>query len=56
MESSKEFNSEIDNISKDFKQLQDRISKIRDAEKKIDEVLGRREDLNKVEISKDIER
>ena len=56
LESSKEFNSEIDNISKDFKQLQDRISKIRDAEKKIDEVLGRREDLNKVEISKDIER
>lgn len=56
LSSSKEFNSEIENINKDFKNLQDRISKIRNAEKKIDDILGGKDKSKETIITKDIER
>lgn len=53
---STEFNNEINNINKDFKQLQDRIIKIRNAETKIDNILGRKVKDKENVITKDIER
>lgn len=56
LSTSAEFNNEINNINKDFKQLQDRISKIRNAETKIDNILGRKEKAKGNVTTKDIER
>ena len=53
---SKEFNIEIDNINKDFKALQNRINKIRNAEKKINDILGNKDITKNRIIDKDIER
>ena len=56
LSTSQEFNNEIENINKDFKELQDRISKIRNAERKIDDILGNRDKTKETTINKDIER
>lgn len=56
LSTSVEFNNEINNINEDFKQLQDRISKIRNAETKIDNILGQKEKVKENVIAKDIER
>ena len=56
LSTSKDFNNEIENINKYFKNLQDRVSKIRNAEKKIDEILGIKEKVTQKTVNKDIER
>ena len=56
LSTSKDFNNEIENINKDFKNLQDRVSKIRNAEKKIDEILGIKEKVTQKTVNKDMER
>ena len=56
LSTSKDFNNEIENINKDFKNLQDRVNKIRNAEKKIDEIIGNRDKIKDTIINKDIER
>lgn len=53
---SKEFNSEIDNINKDFNHLKERINKIRNAEAKIDDILKNRDKIKENVITNDIER
>lgn len=55
LSTSQEFNNEIESIIKDFRQLQDRISKIRNAERKIDDILGNRDKTKETTINKDIE-